>query len=161
MNLIITVLNGGKMKIQTLNKQIENIHKQIRNLQIKKSSFSQAERKKRARNLIILGANFEILGYEKEDTRVVLGFLKENIEKIKQNRDYYKSIGEQVLEERRKKEVILSSTRQITSTELKELLVLSKEFDISTYIQTEFKKTLWEKLTLEEFMKLKKHFNGK
>ena len=79
----ITVLNGVKMKIQTLNKQIENIHKQIRNLKIKKSSFSQAERKKRARNLIILGANFEILGYEKEDTRVVLGFLKENIEKIK------------------------------------------------------------------------------
>ena len=150
------------MKIQTLNKRIENIHKQIRNLKIKKSRFSQEERKKRTRNLIILGANFEILGYEKEDTRVILGFLKENIEKIKQNREYYKCIGEQILEERRKKEVILSkNTREITSDELKELLVLSKEFDIYTYIQVEFKKTLWEKLTLEEFMKLKKHFKEK
>ena len=113
-------------------------------------------------SLILSVFTLTFLGYEKEDTRVILGFLKENIEKIKQNREYYKCIGEQILEERRKKEVILSkNTREITSDELKELLVLSKEFDIYTYIQVEFKKTLWEKLTLEEFMKLKKHFKEK
>ena len=152
------------MNLQTMNKRIKSLEEKIRKNKIKKSSFNQAERKKRARNLIILGANFEILGYEKEENTVILGFLKENINKIKQNREQYKKIGQAILDERTKArlenklENTSPETRQINSDELKELLILSKKYNISEYIKKEFNKTLWEKLSYKEFILIKKTF---
>lgn len=152
------------MNLQTMNKRIKSLEEKIRKNKIKKSSFNQAERKKRARNLIILGANFEILGYEKEENTVILGFLKENIYKIKQNREQYKKIGQAILDERAKArlenklENTSPETRQVNSDELKELLILSKKYNISEYIKKEFNKTLWEKLSYKEFILIKKTF---
>jgi phosphopantetheine adenylyltransferase len=154
------------MNLQAMNKRIKNLEEKLRKNKIKKSSFSQAERKKRARNLIILGANFEILGYEKEENTVILGFLKENINKIKQNRELYKEIGQSILDERAKTrlenklEHTSPETRQVNSDEIKELLILSKKYNISEYIKQEFNKTLWEKLTYKEFILIKKNFTG-
>lgn len=152
------------MNLQAMNKRIKSLEEKIRKNKIKKSSFNQAERKKRARNLIILGANFEILGYEKEENTVILGFLKENINKIKQNREQYKKIGQAILDERakvrleNKLENTSPETRQVNSDELKELLILSKKYNISEYIKKEFNKTLWEKLSYKEFILIKKTF---
>lgn len=153
------------MNLQLMNKRIKSLEGKIRKNKIKKSSFNQAERKKRARNLIILGANFEILGYEKEENAVILGFLKENINKIKQNREEYKKIGQSILDERAKVRLenklkfTSQEKRQINSDEIKELLILSKKYNISEYIQEEFKKTLWEKLTYEEYLLVFKQFS--
>lgn len=154
------------MKLKTLNQKIENLNNQLRNIKIKKSSFNQKERKKRARNLIILGANFEILGYEKEDTAVILGFLKENIKLIDKNRDYYKSIGNDILQKRKEEKVKnqekvkknQEENRIINIEEIKILMQLSKKHDISTFIRNNFKKTLWETITLKEFRTIKNNF---
>lgn len=161
------------MNLKILNEKIDSLNNQLRNLKIKKSSFqssiNQAERKKRARNLIILGANFEILGYEKEETAVILGFLKENISLIDKKREYYKAIGNKILEERKlEKEKIKKDetstkkgARQINDDEIKELLLLSKEYDFSTFIKNNFHKTLWETLTVTEFELIKNSFKEK
>lgn len=152
------------MNLQAMNKRIKSLEEKVRKNKIKKSSFNQAERKKRARNLIILGANFEILGYEKEENTVILGFLKENINKIKQNREQYKKIGQAILDERAKTrlknklECTSPEARQVNSDEIKELLILSKKYNISEYIKKEFNKTLWEKLSYKEFILIKKNF---
>lgn len=147
------------MKLQTLNKRIDSLNKELRNLKIKKSSISQVERKRRARQLIILGANFEILGYEKEETTVILGFLKENIELINQKRDYYRVIGKKILDERKEKgEKQKEHNRELNSEEIKELMTLSKTHNISSFIKKNFNKVLWEKLTIKEFEIIKKNF---
>ncbi|MEG9320131.1 hypothetical protein [Fusobacterium varium] len=147
------------MKLQTLNKRIASLNKELRNLKIKKSSISQVERKRRARQLIILGANFEILGYEKEETTVILGFLKENIELINQKRDYYRVIGKKILDERKEKgEKQKEQNRELNSEEIKELMTLSKTHNISSFIKENFNKVLWERLTIKEFEIIKKNF---
>lgn len=147
------------MKLQTLNKRIDSLNKELRNLKIKKSSISQVERKRRTRQLIILGANFEILGYEKEETTVILGFLKENIELINQKRDYYRVIGKKILDERKEKgEKQKEQNRELNSEEIKELMTLSKTHNISTFIKENFNKVLWERLTIKEFEIIKKNF---
>lgn len=156
------------MKLKTLNQKIENLNNQLRNIQVKKSNYSQRERKKRARNLIILGANFEILGYEKEDTAVILGFLKENISLIDKNREHYKNIGNNILEKRKEEKIKnqekikknQEENRVINLEEIKELMQLSKKHDISTFIRNNFKKTLWETITLKEFEAIKSNFKG-
>lgn len=153
------------MNLKTMNQKIDSLNNQLRNVKIKKSSFNQAERKKRARNLIILGANFEILGYEKEDTSVILGFLKENIKLIDENREYYKNIGTEILNKRKEekekikqKNIQSTITRQINFDEIKELMLLSKKYNISTFIKDNFNKTLWETITLKEFQIIKNNF---
>lgn len=147
------------MKLQTLNKRIDSLNKELRNLKIKKSSISQVERKRRARQLIILGANFEILGYEKEETTVILGFLKENIELINQKREYYRVIGKKILDERKEKgEKQKEQNRELNSEEIKELMTLSKTHNISSFIKENFNKVLWERLTIKEFEIIKKNF---
>lgn len=154
------------MNLKTLNQKIESLNNQLRNIKVKKSSFTQAERKKRARNLIILGANFEILGYEKEDTAVILGFLKENIGLIEKNREYYKNIGTNILEKRKIEKIKNQEIKQnqelekrvINMNEIKELMQLSKKYDISTFIKNNFKKTLWETITFREFEVIKSNF---
>lgn len=153
------------MDLQSMNKRIKVLEEKIRKNKIKKSSFNQAERKKRARNLIILGANFEILGYEKEENSVILGFLKENIDKIKLNREHYKKIGQDILDQRAKarlenKSKSETEERQINSDEIKELLSLSKKHNISEYIQKNFRKTLWENLSYNEFKLIKNTFSN-
>lgn len=153
------------MDLQLMNKRIKSLQEKIRKNKIKKSSFNQAERKKRARNLIILGANFEILGYEKEENTVILGFLKENIDKINQNREQYRKIGQAILDERAKARLEnnikynSSENRQINSDEIKELLILAKTHNISDYIKKNFNKNLWEQLSHKEFILLKENFN--
>lgn len=152
------------MNLKEMNIKIKSLEEKVRKNKIKKSSFNQAERKKRARNLIILGANFEILGYEKEENTVILGFLKENINKIKKNREEYKKIGQSILDERsntRLKNKLKDDPpeiRQINSDEIKELLVLAKNYNISEYIKKEFNKNLWETLNYNEFILIKKKF---
>ena len=147
------------MKLQTLNKRIDTLNRELRNLKIKKSSISQVERKKRTRQLIILGANFEILGYEKEETTVILGFLKENIELINQKRDYYRIIGKKILDERKEKgEKQKEESRDLTPDEIRELMILSKTHNISGFIKENFNKVLWETLTIKEFESIKKNF---
>lgn len=153
------------MDLKTINRKIDSLNNQLRNLKIKQSCFNQAERKKRARNLIILGANFEILGYEKEDTAVILGFLEENIKLIDKNREYYRDVGTNLLNKRKEekekikqKNVQNIENRQINSDEIKEIMFLSKKYDISTFIKNNFNKTLWETLTLKEFQFLKNNF---
>lgn len=152
------------MNLKEMNIKIKSLEEKVRKNKIKKSSFNQAERKKRARNLIILGANFEILGYEKEENTVILGFLKENINKIKKNREEYKKIGQSILDERsntRLKNKLKDDPpeiRQINSDEIKELLVLAKNYNISDYIKKEFNKNLWETLNYNEFILIKKKF---
>lgn len=156
------------MNLKTLNQKIESLNNQLRNIKVKKSNFSQAERKKRARNLIILGANFEILGYEKEDTAVILGFLKENIKLIEKNREYYRNIGTNILEKRKtEKDKIKNQerikenqekNRQIGIEEIKELMIISKKYDISNFIKNNFNKTLWETITIKEFEIIKSNF---
>lgn len=146
------------MNIMRLNKKIETLNSQLRKLKIKKYNLSQVERKKRARNLIILGANFEILGYEKEDAKVILGFLKETIYLIEKNREHYFKVGNNLLEERKRKkekQINFEENRKINDSEIKVLLNLSKNYDISSFIKNNFKKNLWEHLTLAEFNFLK------
>lgn len=159
MNLTTLILNGSDdVSLKNLNKQLDYLNKQLRNNKIKKSNLSIKLRKQRARNLIILGSNFEILGYEKEDTRVILGFLKENISLIPKNREHYKQVGIEVLEEKRKK-TTMAEEKLISSEQLKELLIIAKTNDISVYIQRNFKKKLWDTLSQNEFLNLKQHFN--
>lgn len=154
------------MKLKILNEKIDSLNNQLRKIKVKKSNFSQTERKKRARNLIILGANFEILGYEKEDTAVILGFLKENIELINKNRDHYKNIGTDLLQKRKEEKIKNQEIKQnqaaekrlINMDEIKELMQLSKKHDISTFIRNNLKKTLWETITLKEFKAIKANF---
>lgn len=154
------------MKLKILNEKIDSLNNQLRKIKVKKSNFNQTERKKRARNLIILGANFEILGYEKEDTAVILGFLKENIELINKNRDHYKNIGTDLLQKRKEEKIKNQEIKQnqaaekrlINMDEIKELMQLSKKYDISTFIRNTFKKTLWETITLKEFEAIKANF---
>lgn len=156
MQILIGVIT---MKLQTLNKRIDTLNRELRNLKIKKSSISQVERKKRTRQLIILGANFEILGYEKEETTVILGFLKENIELINQKRDYYRIIGKKILDERKEKgEKQKEESRDLTPDEIRELMILSKTHNISGFIKENFNKVLWETLTIKEFESIKKNF---
>lgn len=113
-----------------------------------------------------MGANFEILGYEKEDTAVILGFLKENIELINKNRDHYKNIGTDLLQKRKEEKIKNQEIKQnqaaekrlINMDEIKELMQLSKKYDISNFIRNTFKKTLWETITLKEFEAIKANF---
>ncbi|MGL5569260.1 MAG: hypothetical protein ACRDB9_08460 [Cetobacterium sp.] len=153
------------MKLKTLNKMLENTENQLRKIKINKNNIGTIERKKRVKNLVMIGALFEILGYSNERGETILGFLKENIELINKNRDYYFNIGEKILAERKaerqkQNESLEAENNNISNEELKKLLIFctNSNFDVGLYIQETFKKTLWENLTSTEFKKIQKYW---
>ena len=93
------------MEIDSLNRQIqkkkEKLQKLERDKKIYMSNESREKRRKRARNLIMLGVLFEIENLEKESGEALLGFLHENKEIFLKNRDKYFGIGENILEKRK------------------------------------------------------------
>lgn len=152
------------MEIDSLNKQIqkkkEKLQKLERDKKIYMSNESREKRRKRARNLIMLGALFEIEDLEKENGSALLGFLHENKDLFLKNRDKYFEIGESILEKR--KNLKNQENNEIGKEEIKELLELvsifkSKNQDLGVYIQEKFKKRLFQDLTVNELKTIKKY----
>ena len=152
------------MDIDSLNRQIqknkEKLQKLERDKKIYMSNESREKRRKRARNLIMLGALFEIENLEKESGEALLGFLHENKEIFFKNRNKYFEIGESILEKR--KSFKNKENDMVGKEEIKELLELvnifkSKNQDLGVYIQEKFKKKLFQDLTIEEFKTIKNY----
>lgn len=155
------------MKIDNLNKKIKNNREKFEKLQrdekLEVSSKSKEKRRKRARNLIMLGALFEIENLDKENGKALLGFLHENKEIFFKNRDKYFEIGESILEKR--KNLKNQESNGVGKEEIKELLELvnifkSKNQDLGVYIQEKFKKKLFQDLTINELKIIKDYIKN-
>lgn len=155
------------MKIDNLNKKIKNNREKFKKLQrdekLEVSSKSKEKRRKRARNLIMLGALFEIENLDKENGKALLGFLHENKEIFFKNRDKYFEIGESILEKR--KNLKNQESNGVGKEEIKELLELvnifkSKNQDLGVYIQEKFKKKLFQDLTINEVKIIKDYIKN-
>lgn len=155
------------MELDSLNRQIqkkkEKLQKLERDKKIYMSNESREKRRKRARNLIMLGALFEIENLEKESGEVLLGFLHENKEIFFKNRDKYFEIGESILEKR--KSFKNKENDMVGKEEIKELLELvnifkSKNQDLGVYIQEKFKKKLFQDLTIIELKVIKDYIKN-
>lgn len=155
------------MEIDSLNRQIqkkkEKLQKLERDKKIYTSNESREKRRKRARNLIMLGALFEIENLEKESGEALLGFLHENKEIFFKNRDKYFEIGESILEKR--KSFKNKENDMVGKEEIKELLELvnifkSKNQDLGVYIQEKFKKKLFQDLTINDFKIIKDYIKN-
>lgn len=155
------------MEIDSLNRQIqkkkEKLQKLERDKKIYMSNESREKRRKRARNLIMLGALFEIENLEKESGEALLGFLHENKEIFFKNRDKYFEIGESILEKR--KSFKNKENDMVGKEEIKELLELvnifkSKNQDLGVYIQEKFKKKLFQDLTINDFKIIKDYIKN-
>ena len=155
------------MELDSLNRQIqkkkEKLQKLERDKKIYMSNESREKRRKRARNLIMLGALFEIENLEKESGEALLGFLHENKEIFFKNRDKYFEIGESILEKR--KSFKNKENDMVGKEEIKELLELvnifkSKNQDLGVYIQEKFKKKLFQDLTINDFKIIKDYIKN-
>lgn len=155
------------MELDSLNEQIqkkkEKLQKLERDKKIYMSNESREKRRKRARNLIMLGALFEIENLEKENGSALLGFLHENKEIFLENRDKYFEIGESILEKR--KSFKNKENDMVGKEEIKELLELvnifkSKNQDLGVFIQEKFKKKLFQDLTINEFKVIKDYIKN-
>ena len=155
------------MEIDSLNRQIqkkkEKLQKLERDKKIYMSNESREKRRKRARNLIMLGVLFEIENLEKESGEALLGFLHENKEIFLKNRDKYFGIGENILEKR--KSFKNKENDMVGKEEIKELLELvnifkSKNQDLGVYIQEKFKKKLFQDLTTNELKIIKDYIKN-
>lgn len=155
------------MEIDSLNRKIqkekEKLQKLERDKKIYMSNESREKRRKRARNLIMLGALFEIENLEKENGSTLLGFLHENKEIFFKNRDKYFEIGESILEKR--KNLKTQENNEVGKEEIKELLELvnifkSKNQDLGVYIQEKFKKKLFQDLTINEVKIIKDYIKN-
>lgn len=155
------------MKIDELNEKIkknkERFQKLERDKKIYTSNKSREKRRKRARNLIMLGALFEIENLEKESGEALLGFLHENKEIFFKNRDKYFGIGESILEKR--KSLKNQENNGVGKEEIKELLELvnifkSKNQDLGVFIQEKFRKKLFQDLTKSEFQVIKDYIKN-
>ena len=155
------------MELDSLNRQIqkkkEKLQKLERDKKIYTSNKSREKRRKRARNLIMLGALFEIENLEKESGEALLGFLHENKEIFFKNRDKYFEIGESILEKR--KSFKNKENDMVGKEEIKELLELvnifkSKNQDLGVYIQEKFKKKLFQDLTINDFKIIKDYIKN-
>lgn len=155
------------MEIDSLNREIqkkkEKLQKLERDKKIYMSNESREKRRKRARNLIMLGALFEIENLEKESGEALLGFLHENKEIFFNNRDKYFEIGESLLEKR--KNLKNQENNGVGKEEIKELLELvnifkSKNQDLGVYIQEKFKKKLFQDLTINELKIIKNYIKN-
>ncbi|MGL5614527.1 conjugal transfer protein TraD [Cetobacterium sp.] len=152
------------MEIDSLNRQIqkkkEKLQKLERDKKIYMSNESREKRRKRARNLIMLGALFEIENLHRENASSLLGFLHENKELFIKYKEKYFEIGESIFQNR--KESKNNLTNEIGKNEIKELLQLSNIFkiknqDLGVFIQERFKKKLFEELTIKEFHIIKNY----
>ena len=148
------------MEIDKLNNKLEKLERSK-----KKYLFNEngEKRRKRARNLIMLGALFEIENLDKENGKALLGFLHENKEIFFKNRDKYFEIGESILEKR--KNLKNQESNGVGKEEIKELLELvnifkSKNQDLGVYIQEKFKKKLFQDLTINEFKIIKDYIKN-
>lgn len=148
------------MEIDKLNNKLEKLERSK-----KKYLFNEngEKRRKRARNLIMLGALFEIENLDKENGKALLGFLHENKEIFFKNRDKYFEIGESILEKR--KNLKNQESNGVGKEEIKELLELvnifkSKNQDLGVYIQEKFKKKLFQDLTINEVKIIKDYIKN-
>lgn len=148
------------MEIDKLNNKLEKLERSK-----KKNLFNEngEKRRKRARNLIMLGALFEIENLDKENGKALLGFLHENKEIFFKNRDKYFEIGESILEKR--KNLKNQESNGVGKEEIKELLELvnifkSKNQDLGVYIQEKFKKKLFQDLTINELKIIKDYIKN-
>lgn len=155
------------MKIDNLNKKIKNNREKFEKLQrdekLEVSSKSKEKRRKRARNLIMLGALFEIESLDKENGEALLGFLHENKDIFLKNRDRYFEIGKEILEKR--KDLKTQESNEIGKEEIKELLELvnifkSKNQDLGVFIQEKFRKKLFQDLTFNELKIIKDYIKN-
>lgn len=155
------------MKIDELNEKIkknkEKFQKLERDEKIKLSGENREKRRRRVRNLIMLGALFEIENLEKESGEALLGFLHENKKIFFKNRDKYFEIGESILEKR--KNLKNQENNGIGKEEIKELLELvnifkSKNQDLGVFIQERFKKRLFQDLTKNEVQAIKDYIKN-
>ncbi|MGL5625567.1 conjugal transfer protein TraD, partial [Cetobacterium sp.] len=93
------------MKIDELNEKIERNREKLQKMQkgarIKSYENNKEKRRKRARNLIMLGALFEIENLHRENASTLLGFIHENKDLFFKNRDRYFEIGGELLEARK------------------------------------------------------------
>ena len=85
----------AKTKINLLEKKIKR----------NGSKINLDKRKERAHNLIVKGALLEMLGIEKENNEVVLGFLS-TFPKDEKTKEYYKKIGKELFEKLKKNKFI-------------------------------------------------------
>lgn len=152
------------MKIDELNMRIEKnkekYEKLERNEKIILTNRNKEKRRKRVRNLIMLGALFEIENLHRENASSLLGFLHENKELFIKYKEKYFEIGESIFQNR--KESKNNLTNEIGKNEIKELLQLSNIFksknqDLGVFIQERFKKKLFEELTIKEFHIIKNY----
>lgn len=148
------------MEIDKLNNKLEKLERSK-----KKYLFNEngEKRRKRARNLIMLGALFEIENLDKENGKALLGFLHENKDIFFKNRDKYFEIGESILEKR--KSFKNKENDMVGKEEIKELLELvnifkSKNQDLGVYIQEKFKKKLFQDLTTNELKTIKNYIKN-
>lgn len=155
------------MELDSLNRQIQKKKEKLQKLERDKKIFmsneSREKRRKRARNLIMLGALFEIENLEKENGSALLGFLHENKEIFLENRDKYFEIGESILEKR--KSFKNKENDMVGKEEIKELLELvnifkSKNQDLGVFIQEKFKKKLFQDLTINELKVIKDYIKN-
>lgn len=155
------------MEIDSLNRKIQKEKEKLQKLERDKKKYmsneSREKRRKRARNLIMLGALFEIENLEKENGSTLLGFLHENKEIFFKNRDKYFEIGESILEKR--KNLKNQENNEVGKEEIKELLELVNIFkfknqDLGVYIQEKFKKKLFQDLTINEVKIIKDYIKN-
>ncbi|ERT65593.1 conjugal transfer protein TraD [Cetobacterium somerae] len=155
------------MKIDELNEKLQKSREKLQELERDKkiymSNESREKRRKRARNLIMLGALFEIESLDKESGEALLGFLHENKEVFFKNRDKYFEKGKEILEKR--KNLKNQENNEIGKEEIKELLELvnifkSKNQDLGVYIQERFKKKLFQDLTISQFEIIKDYIKN-
>lgn len=154
------------MKIDELNEKLRKnklkLEKIERENNLNLSKNNSLKRKKRARNLIMLGALFEAVDLDKEHANSLLGFLIQNKELYLKNREEYFKIGEISFKERKSSVKTNDLNRQVTEDEIKELLKLFSKFEekglnMGVIIQQEFRKKLFSELTLKEFEILKNY----
>ncbi|MGL4788355.1 MAG: hypothetical protein ACRCWZ_01215 [Cetobacterium sp.] len=155
------------MKIDELNMKIQDTKEKLQKLERDKkirSNYEKREnRRKRARNLIMLGALFEIENLHRENASTLLGFIHENKDLFFKNRDRYFEIGEKILEAR--KNLKTGEIKEVGEWEIKELLELvsifkSKNKDLGVFIQEKFKKKLFQDLTVNEFKIIKEYIKN-
>ena len=155
------------MKIDELNEKLQKSREKLQELERDKKMYmsneSREKRRKRARNLIMLGALFEIESLDKESGEALLGFLHENKEVFFKNRDKYFEKGKEILEKR--KNLKNQENNEVGKEEIKELLELvnifkSKNQDLGVYIQERFKKKLFQDLTISQFEIIKDYIKN-
>lgn len=156
------------MKIDELNTRIEKNKKELEKLErdekIVLTNKNKEKRRKRTRNLIMLGALFEIENLHRENASSLLGFLHENKEMFIKYKEKYFEIGENIFEKRKNSKSNI--VNEVGKDEIKELLELINIFkcknqDLGVFIQERFKKKLFEELTIKEFHIIKNYISEK